>query len=51
MLLGEGKVVGFVTRTGFSPGMKARIGMGYVRREKAGVGTTFVVAGGTAKVI
>ncbi len=51
VLLAEGKEVGFVTRTGFSPGMNARIGMGYVRREKAGVGTTFVVAGGTAKVI
>jgi len=51
VLLAEGKEVGFVTRTGFSPGMNARIGMGYVRREKAGVGTTFVVAGGTATVI
>src|SRR5208283_692248 len=31
-LLVEGKEVGFVTRTGFSPGMNAWIGMGYVRR-------------------
>jgi len=50
-LLVEGKEVGFVTRTGFSPGMNAWIGMGYVRREKAGVGATFEVATGTASVI
>ena len=50
-LLAEGKEVGFVTRTGFSPGMNTRIGMGYVRREKAGVGTEMEVAGGTATVI
>src|SRR5271157_3339754 len=49
-LLVEGKEVGFVTRTGFSPGMNAWIGMGYVRREKAGVGTKMKVAGGTATV-
>lgn len=51
VLLAEGKEVGFVTRTGFSPGMNARIGMGYVRREKAGVGTKMEVAGATATVI
>jgi aminomethyltransferase len=50
-LLAEGKEVGIVTRTGFSPGMNAWIGMGYVRREKAGVGTKMEVAGGTATVI
>src|SRR5208283_4838620 len=47
----EGKEVGFVTRTGFSPGMNAWIGMGYVRREKAVVGTKMEVAEGTASVI
>jgi hypothetical protein len=31
--------------------MNTRIGMGYVRREKAGVGTEMEVAGGTATVI
>jgi len=50
-LLVEGKEVGFVTRTGFSPGMNAWIGMGYVRRENAGVGTKMEVKGGTATVI
>jgi len=43
--------VGMVTRTGFSPGMDAWIGMGYVRRERAGMGTKLEAAGGTATVI
>jgi len=47
----EGKEVGIVTRTGFSPGMNAWIGMGYVRRERAEVGTKMEVAGGTARVV
>jgi len=47
----EGKEVGIVTRTGFSPGMDAWIGMGYVRRERAEVGTKMEVAGGTARVV
>ncbi|HKM82626.1 MAG TPA: glycine cleavage T C-terminal barrel domain-containing protein [Terriglobia bacterium] len=51
VLMAEGKEVGFLTRTGFSPGMSAWIGMGYVRREKAGVGTKMELAGGTATVI
>jgi len=51
VLSAEGKEVGMVTRTGFSPGMDAWIGMGYVRREKAGMGTKLEVAGGTATVI
>ena len=51
VLLAEGKEVGFVTRTGFSPAMNAWIGMGYARREKAGAGTTMEVAGGMATVI
>lgn len=39
VLMAEGKEVGYVTRVGFSPAAKAWIGMGYVRREKAEVGT------------
>lgn len=50
-LLAEGKDVGFVTRTGFSIAEKAWIGMGYVRREKALVGTTMEVGGGVAVVV
>jgi folate-binding protein YgfZ len=51
VLLAEGKEVGWVTRAGFSPGMNAWIGMGYVRREKAGVGAKLEVEGGTARVV
>jgi folate-binding protein YgfZ len=51
VLSAEGKEVGFVTRAGFSPGMNAWIGMGYVRKEKAVVGTQIEAAGGTAIVI
>jgi folate-binding protein YgfZ len=50
-LLVEAKEVGFVTRTGFSVAENAWIGMGYVRKEKAVVGTKMEVAGGTARVI
>jgi folate-binding protein YgfZ len=50
-LLSEGKEVGYVTRTGFSPAANAIIGMGYVRREKAAPGTELQCAGGTATVI
>ena len=50
-LQAEGKDVGFVTRTGFSLAEKAWIGMGYVRREKAVVGTAMEVGGGTAVVV
>ena len=38
-LLSEGKEVGHLTRTGFSPALNAAIGMGYVRREKSAPGT------------
>ncbi len=51
VLMAEGKEVGMVTRTGFSSGLNAWIGMGYVRREKAGVGTKMELAGGAATVI
>jgi folate-binding protein YgfZ len=38
-LLSEGKEVGTVTRTGYSPALKRNIGMGYLRREKSEPGT------------
>jgi folate-binding protein YgfZ len=50
-LLADGKEVGYVTRSGFSPVVKAWIGMGYVRREKSGAGTELGIAGGSASVI
>lgn len=50
-LLVEGKEVGFVTRTGFSPALNAWIGMGYVRREKGATGTTLEIQEGKATVI
>jgi folate-binding protein YgfZ len=50
-LLSEGKEVGYVTRTGFSPTVHAYIGMGYARREKAAPGTVLDGAGATATVI
>lgn len=51
VLWAEEKEVGIVTRTGFSPGVDAWIGMGYVRREKAAVGTELAVAEGKAIVV
>jgi len=50
-LLSEGKEVGFVTRVGFSPALGANIGMGYVRREKSGVGSELETSAGRAMVI
>jgi folate-binding protein YgfZ len=50
-LLADGKDVGFVTRTGFSPALNAWIGMGYVRREKAGAGTELETETGKAIVV
>jgi len=50
-LVAEGKEVGFVTRTGFSVAEMAWIGMGYVRREKAVVGTMMEVEGRAAAVV
>ncbi len=50
-LLAEGKEAGFVTRTGFSIAEKVWVGMGYVRREKAGAGTGLEVGRGTATVV
>ena len=50
-LLAEGKEVGFVTRSGFSPAANAWIGMGYVRRENSTVGTVLESGEGKATVI
>jgi folate-binding protein YgfZ len=49
-LFAEGKEVGFVTRTGFSPAINAWIGMGYVRREKSTPGTVLELADAKATV-
>lgn len=51
VLLADGKEVGYVTRSGFSPATNAWIGMGYVRREKSGVGTQLSLSEGTATII
>jgi folate-binding protein YgfZ len=50
-LTADGKEVGLVTRSGFSPAANAWIGMGYVRREKAELGTELETSGGRAKVV
>jgi glycine cleavage system aminomethyltransferase T len=50
-LLSEGKEVGYVTRTGFSPAAGSTIGMGYLRREKATPGTELECGGVKASVI
>jgi aminomethyltransferase len=50
-LSAEGKEVGYVTRTGFSPELNAFIGFAYVRREKANPGTILELADSAATVI
>jgi aminomethyltransferase len=50
-LLSEGKEVGYVTRTGFSPMLDASIGMGYVRREASAPGTALQCGDTQANVI
>lgn len=50
-LLAEGKEVGFVTRSGYSPQLNSWIGMGYLRREKSMVGNVLQFTGGEAIVI
>jgi folate-binding protein YgfZ len=50
-LLAEATEVGYVTRSGFSPGLNAWIGMGYVRREKSAVGTQLATPQGSATVV
>src|SRR5208282_5653213 len=51
VLSAGGQEVGVVTRTGFSPGVGAWIGMGYLRREKAAVGTELETEVGKARVV
>ena len=51
VLSAEGKEVGLVTRSGFSPAVNAWIGMGYLRREKAGVGAPLEMKEGKATVV
>jgi aminomethyltransferase len=50
-LQAEGKEVGNVTRSGFSPAMDSAIGMGYVRREKSATGSTLTCNDVIAEVI
>jgi folate-binding protein YgfZ len=50
-LMSEGKEVGYVTRTGFSPALGTAIGMGYVRREKSAPGAALHCGDAQASVI
>ena len=50
-LLIDGKEVGTLTRSGFSPALGSAIGMGYVRREKSVLGNTLVCSGNVATVV
>src|SRR5215471_15563609 len=50
-LMSDGKEVGYVTRTGFSPSIAANIGMGYARREKASADCKVETRTGRAMVI
>jgi aminomethyltransferase len=50
-LLSEGKEIGYLTRTGFSPALGAPIGMGYVRREASAPGTAVQCGDTQASVI
>ncbi len=51
ILVADGKEVGFVTSSGFSPQRNAEIGMAYVRREKSSAGTVLDASGIPATVI
>ena len=50
-LLSEGKELGYITRTAFSPTLNANIAMAYVRREKSSPGSQLSLPTGTATVI
>jgi aminomethyltransferase len=50
-LLSEGKELGYITRTAFSPKLNALIAMGYVRREKSAPGSQLSFPTGTGTVI
>jgi folate-binding protein YgfZ len=51
ILLHDGKEIGEVTSAAFSPALGRAIGLGYVRREHAAVGTHLDASGATAEVI
>jgi len=50
-LLADGKELGYLTRTAFSPALNAYIGAGYVRREKSAAGSELTLPDGKAMVI
>ena len=50
-LLAEGKDVGYVTRSGYSPALGCAIAMGYVRRENSAVGDRLDCGGMAATII
>ena len=50
-LLADGKEVGFVTRSAYSPLLQSPIAMAYVRRENSGVGGEVELASGRAVVV
>lgn len=50
-LTADGKEIGHVTRTAFSPALQAAIGMAYVRRENSAVGSDLSCGGVRAAVI
>jgi folate-binding protein YgfZ len=50
-LLADGKEIGYITRSAFSPILQAPIGMGYVRRESSAVGSEVRCGEGKAVVI
>ena len=47
----EGREIGYVTRTGYSPALQANIAMGYVRRELGAPGSVVQIGAATATVI
>ena len=50
-VLFEGKEVGYITRTAYSPAFRSSIAMAYVRREYSGKGAQVTVAGSDATVV
>ena len=47
----DGKEVGHITRTAYSPAFQSNIAMGYVRREQSLPGSMVCVGEGTATVV
>ncbi|GAC1636743.1 MAG: glycine cleavage system aminomethyltransferase GcvT [Candidatus Acidiferrum sp.] len=50
-ILFEGKEVGYITRSAYSPAIESNIAMGYVRREQSVPGATLQIGTGTATAI